>query len=138
MMPMRTTLAALLLLSTSAFASISAPYVSDGRITVAPGTVYDRGTFMTTTAGKQAAYIVEINTLEPLLSFEASLSNDRIAGLETTTAQANRKNREGHRAIAASNADFWGPFEAPSGMHIEFGELMSDGASSRPTFGVKP
>jgi hypothetical protein len=119
-------------------ASISTPFVSEGRITVAPGTVYDRGTFVTTTAGRQAAYIVEVDAHDPLLSFEASLSNDRVAGLETTTAQANRKNREGHRAVAASNADFWTTRESPTGMHIEFGELIADGNDPRPTFGVKP
>ncbi len=132
------TLLVVLLAATSAAASVSTPYVSEGRIPIAPGTFYDHGTFVTTTAGKQAAYFVEVNSLELLLSFEASLSNDRVAGLETTTAQSNRKNREGHRAVAASNADFWGSREAPSGMHIEFGELISDGSSARPTFGVKP
>lgn len=132
------TLLAVLLVSTSAAASVSTPFRSEGRITIGPGTVYDHGTFVTTTAGIQAAYFVEVNPHDPLLSFEASLSNDRVAGLETTTSQANRKNGEGHRAVAAANADFWGPREAPSGMHIELGELISDGGSPRPTLGVKP
>ncbi len=134
---MRITLA-LLLFAISASASVTTPFVSEGKVTIAPGTTYDRGTFITTTAGRQAAYIVEVNPLELVLSFEASLSNDRISGLETMTSQANRKNREGHRAVAATNADFWSTREAPVGMHIEFGELMSDGGDPRPTFGVKP
>ncbi|MEO6487921.1 MAG: phosphodiester glycosidase family protein, partial [Thermoanaerobaculia bacterium] len=125
-----------LLLSVSATAAVSTPYVSERRVTVAPGTAHDRGTMGTTTAGTQAVYLLEVDASQSVLSFEASLSNDRIAGLEMTTAQANRKNREGHRAIGAINADFWSLRDAPIGLHIENGELMCDGTDNRPTFGV--
>src|SRR5687767_163562 len=125
-----------LLLTLSTSASVSTPYASQGRFTIAPGTAYDRGTMSTTTAGIQAVYLLEVDASQPVLSFEASLSNDRIAGLETTTAQANRKNAEGHRAVGAINADFWTLRDAPIGLHIENGELMCDGPETRPTFGV--
>jgi exopolysaccharide biosynthesis protein len=119
-------------------ASVSTPYTSDGRNVIGPGVTHDRGTFHTTTSGRQAAHIVEVDVHDPAITLEASLSNDRVAGLEMTSAQANRKNREGHRAVAAINADFWGSREAPIGLHIENGELMTDGTDARPTFGVKP
>ena len=125
-----------LLLAVSATAAVSTPYVSERRVTVAPGTAHDRGTMGTTTAGTQAVYLLEVDASQSVLSFEASLSNDRIAALETTTAQANRKNREGHRAVGAINADFWSLRDAPVGLHIENGELMCDGRDNRPTFGV--
>lgn len=129
-------LLASLVVAVSSFAAVSAPYVSQQRVTVAPGTAYDRGTMSTTTAGVQAVYLLEVDASQPMLSFEASLSNDRIAGLEMTTAQANRKNAEGHRAVGAINADFWTLRDAPIGLHVENGELMCDGPETRPTFGV--
>ena len=67
-------------------------------MTVAPGVVHDRGTMTTSTSGRQAVYIARVDMSQPVIRFEASISNDRIAGLETVTSQANRKNREGHRA----------------------------------------
>ena len=114
-------------------ASISSPFLAAGQAIIAPGVVHEHGTFSTTTAGVQVAHLLEIDTDDPAIRLEASLSNDRIAGLETTTSQANRLNREGHRAVAAINADFWGLREAPSGLHIQAGEVMSAGASARPT-----
>src|SRR5687768_15640410 len=84
-------------------AAVSTPYVSAGRVPIGPGVFHDHGTIETTTAGRQAVHIVEVDAGQPLISFEASLSNDRTAGLETTSSQANRKNREGHRAVAAVN-----------------------------------
>ena len=125
-----------LLVTVAALASISTPYVSEQRFTIAPGAAHDRGSIVTTTAGRQAVYLLEVDASQTVLSFEASLSNDRIAGLETTTAQANRKNFEGHRAVGAINADFWSLRDAPVGLHIENGELMCDGVDARPTFGV--
>jgi len=125
------------MLASTLGAAVSTPYTSDARLMIAPGTIHDRGTIVTTTAGRQAVHLVEVDVHDAAISFEASLSNDRVAGLETVSAQANRKNREGHRAVAAINADFWGQLEAPVGLHIQDGELMSDGNDARPTFGVK-
>ncbi|HEU5163273.1 MAG TPA: phosphodiester glycosidase family protein, partial [Thermoanaerobaculia bacterium] len=100
---------------------------------------HDRGTIVTTTSGRQAVYLIEIEATQPLIMFETSLSNDRVSGLERTTEQANRKNAEGHRAVAGINSDFWDTVssQAPNGMHIQNGELMVDGAAARPTFGIK-
>jgi len=118
-------------------AAISSGYVSQRQVVIAPGVVHDQGTIETTTAGSQAVHIVDIDVDQPLVSVEAALSNDRIVGLERMSAQANRVNAEGHRAVAAINGDFWGPREAPIGLHIQNGELMSAGPSPRPTFGVE-
>jgi len=60
----------------------------------------------------QVAHLLEVDLDQSVIRLEASLSNDQVAGLETTSSQANRVNREGHRAVAAINADFWGLREA--------------------------
>ncbi len=118
-------------------AEVTRGYVSEGRTPVAPGIFHDRGTIETSTAGRQAVHLLEVDTGQPVITFEASLSNDRVAGLERTTAQANRKNEEGHRAVGAINGDFWGTLQAPIGLHIEAGELVTSAAVARPTFGVE-
>ncbi|HXG55382.1 MAG TPA: phosphodiester glycosidase family protein [Vicinamibacterales bacterium] len=118
-------------------ADVSSGYQSWQRIALAPGVFHDRGTIQTTTAGRQAVYLLEINTADPALVLEASLSNDRVAGVETTSAQANRKKAEGRRPVGAINGDFWGPGQAPSGLHVQNGELVVDGQDTRPTFGVE-
>lgn len=117
-------------------AAVSAPYRPEATMTVAPGVVHERGTISTTTSGRQAVYIARIDMSQPVLRFEASISNDRIVGLEPATSQANRKNREGHRAVAAINGDFFAPNQAPFGIHIQDGELIAYGARPRPAFGV--
>jgi hypothetical protein len=119
-----------------AVAAVSAPYHADASMTVGPGVIHERGTMMTTTAGRQAVYIARIDNSQPMLRLEASISNDRIAGLEPTTEQANRKNREGHRAVVAINGDFFDPNQAPFGLHIQDGELVAYGPKPRPEFGV--
>ena len=86
--------------------------------------------------GQQAVYFTEVAPNDDVV-FQASMSNDVISGLERTSSQANRRNREGHRAVAAINADFWGPGDVPLGIHIENGELFTDGPSRRPAFGVE-
>ncbi|HSP17751.1 MAG TPA: phosphodiester glycosidase family protein [Thermoanaerobaculia bacterium] len=117
-------------------AAVSAPYRPVATMTVAPGVVHERGTMTTTTAGRQAVYIARADLSQPVLRIEASISNDRIVGLEPTTQQANRKNREGHRAVAAINGDFFDPNQAPFGIHIQDGELIAYGPKPRPSFGV--
>ncbi|MGH9900807.1 MAG: hypothetical protein ACRD68_03105, partial [Pyrinomonadaceae bacterium] len=112
-------------------------YASEARTRVASGVVHDSGTIETDTAGRQVVHLLEVDTDNRAVSFEASVSNDRVAGLETTTAQANRKSAGGRRAVAAVNADFWGPLEAPIGIHIQNGELITSPLSARPAFGVK-
>jgi phosphodiester glycosidase len=119
-----------------AAAAVSAPYRAQATMTIAPGVVHERGAVATTTSGKQAVYIVRADLSQPVLRFEAALSNDRIVGLEPVTQQANRKNREGHRAVAAINGDFFDPNQAPFGIHIEDGELIAFGPKPRPSFGV--
>ena len=117
-------------------AAVSAPYRAESAMTIAPGVVHERGALSTTTSGRQAVYVARVDMSQPVLRFEASISNDRIVGLEPTTSQANRKNHEGHRAVAAINADFFDPNQAPFGMHIQDGELIAYGPRPRPSFGV--
>ena len=117
-------------------AAVSAPYHAEGAATIAPGVVYERGALSTSGSGRQAGFVVRVDRAQPELRFEASISNDRIVGLEPTTSQANRKNREGHRAVAAINADFFDANQAPFGIHIENGELIAYGPKPRPSFGL--
>lgn len=117
-------------------AALSAPYHAESAVTIAPGVVYERGTFSTSVAGRQAVYMVRVDMAQPEVRFESSISNDRIVGLEPTTSQANRKNHEGHRAVAAINADFFDANQAPFGIHIENGELIAYGPKPRPSFGL--
>ncbi len=122
-------------------AAISSGYVSEGRAPVAPGVQHDWGTIQTTRSGPQAVHLVEVDVGTPEISLEASIAGDRITSLETTRRQALRASREGHRAVAALNADAWAGYDsptqfAPNGIHIQAGELVSAGRLARPTFGI--
>ncbi len=117
--------------------AVTRGYVSDARTPVAPGVVHDQGNIVTDTAGRQAVHLLEIDTDNPVITFEASISNDRVAGLETTSSQANRRSAEGHRAVAAINGDFWGERQAPIGLHVQDGELVTSPLAARPTFGIE-
>jgi hypothetical protein len=92
-------------------------------------------------AGSQAVNLVEVDQSNPAITFEASLSNGRVTGLERTTSQAIGRSVEGHRVIAAINGDVWAGYSndmeaAPNGLHVEAGELVTAGIAGRPTFGV--
>ena len=122
-------------------AAISSGYVSEGRAPVAPGVQHDWGTIQTTRSGRQAVHLLEVDVGTPEISLEASLAGDRITSLETTSSQALRKSREGHRAVAAINGDAWAGYDsptqfAPNGIHIQAGELVTAGRLARPTFGI--
>jgi hypothetical protein len=121
-------------------AAIVGAYTSAGREPLAPGVQHDQGR-VATTAGSQAVNVVEVDLANPAISFESSLSNGRIAGLERTTAQAVNRSSDGHRVVAAINGDVWAGTanfmeQAPSGLHVEAGELVSAARAARPTFGV--
>lgn len=124
-----------LLLARPLAATITVPYHADATVTIAPGVTFERGT-MSTTLGRQAVFVTRVDMSQPVLRFESSISNDKIVGLETVTEQANRKNREGHRAVAAINADFFDANQAPFGIHIQDGELIAYGPRPRPSIGV--
>jgi len=132
-------------------AEVTRGYVSEARAPVAPGAFHDHGSIEVDAqpgrpAGRQVVHLLEVDTHQPVITFEASLSNDRVAGLERTTSQANRKNEEGHRVVGATNADFYdtGGTAAPTGIHIQWNELakanelVTFGTNARPTFGVLP
>jgi len=127
-------------------AEVTRPYVSEARRPVGPGVFHDRGTIETDTAGRQAVHLLEVDVGDPVITLKASLSNDRVAGLERTTSQANRKNQEGHRVVGGVNGDFYdtGGTAAPTGIHIQWNdlaeakELVTFGTNARPTFGVLP
>jgi len=125
----------------TALAAISSGYVSEGRAPVAPGVQHDWGTIQTTRSGRQAVHLLEVDVGTPEISLESSLAGDRITSLETTSSQALRKSREGHRAVAAINGDAWAGYDsptqfAPNGIHIQAGELVTAGRLARPTFGI--
>ena len=121
-------------------AAIASAYASVGREPLAPGVTYDQGRILTT-AGSQAVNIVEIDLANPAISFESSLSNGLVAGLERTSSQAAGRSVEGHRVVAAINGDVWAGYAndmelAPNGLHVEAGELVAVGPAARPTFAV--
>jgi len=121
-------------------AAIVGAYTSASREPVAPGVVHDVGR-IATIAGSQAVNVVEVEPNNPVISFESSLSNGRVTGLERTSSQAQNHSFEGHRVVAAINGDVWAGFSnvaehAPNGLHVEAGELVTTGPAARPTFGV--
>ncbi len=123
-------------------AAVVAPYISAGREPLAPGVDHDWGR-ITTSAGAQTVNLVEVDQSNPAIVFEAALSNGRVTGLERTSSQAASHTFEGHRVIAAINGDVWAGFsndmeDAPNGLHVEAGELVTAGTAGRPTFGVGP
>lgn len=126
----------LLLFAEAAYATVTAPYRAESSAVIATGVVHERGALSTSMSGRQAVYVARVDMSQPLLRFEASISNDRIAGLEPATSQANRKNKEGHRAVAAINADYFDQNQAPFGIHVQDGELIAYGPKPRPSFGV--
>ena len=114
--------------------------MSSNREPVAPGVQLDQGR-IATSAGSQAVNIVEVDLSNPVISLESSLSNERVADLERTSTQAQNHSYEGHRVVAAINGDVWAGFsndmeDAPNGLHVEAGELVTSGTAGRPTFGV--
>lgn len=130
-----------LLAPAPALAAISTPYLSEGRAPVAPGVQHDWGTIQTTRSGRQAVNLLEITAGTPEISLEASLAGDRITSLEKTSSQALRRSTEGHRVVAAINGDTWAGYDsptryAPSGVHVQAGELVTTGSVARPTFGI--
>ena len=125
-----------------ASAAIVSAFASAGREPLAPGVQFEQGKVVTT-AGSQAVNIVEVDLSNPVISFESSLSNGRVTGLERTSTQARNRSSEGHRVVAAINGDVWGGFTndmslAPNGLHVEGGELVTTAPGPRPTFGVGP
>jgi len=123
-------------------AAVVSPYVSAGREPLTPGVNHDWGR-IATTAGSQTVNIVEVDRSNPSIVFEASLSNGRVTGLERTSSQAANRSGEAHRVVAAINGDVWAGFsndmeDAPNGLYVEAGELVTAGTAGRPTFGVGP
>ncbi len=121
-------------------ALITAPYVAVGSAPVAPGVTHEWGS-LTTSRGNQNVQVVTVEPFRPEISFEAALSNDRASGLERVTSMAARRSAEAHRVVASINGDVWAGTanlmeNAPSGLHVDGGELMTAGPSARPTFTV--
>lgn len=124
----------------AADATIVSGFSAAGSNPVAPGVDHAWGTVVTG-YGHQHVNVVSVDPAAKELAIESALSNDRVGGLERTTAMAIRRSAEGHRVVAAINADVWGGYSsllshAPNGIHVEAGELVTADASSRPVFGV--
>ena len=120
--------------------SIVAPFAVIASAPVAPGVTHDDGA-MSTTSGAEQVHVVTVDPATPGILIQASLSNDRVSGLETVSSQAARHSSEGHRVVAAINGDVWAGYSndmenAPNGVHIQDGELVTTASSGRPTFGV--
>src|SRR4051794_28172092 len=113
-------------------------FSSDGHAPVGPGVDHTWGRIVTG-RGQQVVHVVSVQPGAPGITVEAGLSNDAAVGIERTTTQANRKSREGHRALAAINGDSWsgsssGALAAPNGINVQAGELQVAPPTSRPSF----
>jgi hypothetical protein len=122
-------------------ADITSGFAADGTAPVAPGVVHEWGSIETSRSGHQAVHLLDVDLHQPVISLEASLSNDTIAGLEPVSSQAHRHSAEGHRVVAAVNGDVWSGWDtvaelAPKGFHVQAGELVTFGPYIRPTFGI--
>src|SRR5205823_11913929 len=120
--------------------SVLEQFSSDGQAPVGPGVDHTWGHVLTG-SGQQVVNFVSVAPGAPGITIEAGLSNDTVVGLERSSALANRKSAEGHRALASINGDVWsgtsgGALAAPFGLHIQGGELMVAGAIPRPTYGI--
>jgi hypothetical protein len=123
-------------------AAVSVPFAEAGELRIGPGTVRAWGQVTTDTGGRSAVQFIRVDPTDPNVHFEALLSNDTAADLETVQSMAYRATSEGHQVVAAVNGDFWsglgGNLAAPNGIHVHLGELMASRTGNRPTFGVDP
>jgi exopolysaccharide biosynthesis protein len=120
---------------------ITSGFAAEGRAPVAPGVMHAWGSIETDRSGHQAVHLLEVDLNQPVISLEASLSNDAVAGLETVSSQAHRHSAEGHRVVAAVNGDVWSGWdtdaqEGPKGFQVQDGELVTFGPYLRPTLGI--
>jgi exopolysaccharide biosynthesis protein len=120
--------------------SVVVPFAETGEQAIGPGTVRAWGQVTTDTGGTSAVQFIRVDPTAPNVHFEALLSNDTVASLETVASMASRATYEGHRVVAAVNGDFWsgsgGNLASPNGLHVHLGELMAARRSARPTFGT--
>lgn len=74
----------------------------------------------------QRVYKFEANPKNQYFELKSSLAGEVINGRETTTNQANRVSREGHRVIGAVNGDFYNPSTGnPIGAMVSEGEIIT-------------
>lgn len=120
-------------------AAVSVPFAEAGEQRIGPGTIRAWGQVTTDTGGRSTVQFIRVDPTDPNVQFEALLSNDTAADLETVQSMASRATAEGHQVVAAVNGDFWsglgGNLAAPNGIHVHLGELMAGRRSARPTFG---
>jgi uncharacterized protein YigE (DUF2233 family) len=121
-------------------AAVTVPFAEAGEERIGPGTIRAWGQVTTDTGGRSAVQFIRVDPTDPSVHFEALLSNDTAADLETVQSMAYRATSEGHQVVAAVNGDFWsglgGNLAAPNGLHVHLGELMAGRTGNRPTFGV--
>ncbi|HEX3072833.1 MAG TPA: phosphodiester glycosidase family protein [Ignavibacteriales bacterium] len=67
--------------------------------------------------------IFEVDLTNQYVDIETIKGGDKVTGLETTSSMASRNSREGHKVIAATNADFWGA-SVPIGKQVSNGEIV--------------
>ena len=86
--------------------SVLEQFSSDGQAPAGPGVDHTWGHVLTG-SGQQVVNFVSVAPGAPGITIEAGLSNDTVVGLERSSALANRKSAEGHRALASINGDVW-------------------------------
>ena len=90
-------------------------------------------------AGLQEVHVLRVPH-DADLAIETSLPGNKVNGRETVVDQARRESTEGHRVVAAINADVFTAWAldaaAPLGLTVTAGELMAAQTTARPAFGV--
>jgi exopolysaccharide biosynthesis protein len=115
------------------------PYAVTLREAVAPGVARQHGTW-TTTDGAQQVELIDVSPATDGIVLETSYAVGGVSALQRVSGQAARVSADGHRVVAAINADTWtqdpsSGRTAPTGLLVRAGELVSGSRSPRPTVG---
>ena len=93
-----------------------------------------------TTEGVQQVELIDVDPTTTGIALESSYATRGVSTLQQVSAQTARVSAEGHRVVAAINADTWtlddaSGLAAPTGLLVRKGELISGGRTTRPTIG---
>jgi hypothetical protein len=69
-------------------------------------------------------HVIEVDLRHPYVALESVKAKDLLIGRETTSRMARRRQDEGHRVVAAINADFFEADGSPVNLQIRNGEIL--------------
>ncbi|WP_198508533.1 phosphodiester glycosidase family protein [Bacillus xiapuensis] len=104
--------------------------------TIAPG-VTETSLMLDGTAGRQSAFVMDIDPSNPNIHLQAGMPNKSEFGMQTVRQQASHVSKPGHIIeIGAVNADFYNMSNGiPLGAVIQDGRVLKPGTSE--SFGIK-